>query len=180
MSLVNLDDESVAVGHCWAEAVGVAVNASIGEKTFVMQKNSRFLLYSYPSILITPSPTTAVQKLHDAEATVAAAKREVEDEEASDSNKKKSQNQSSGLSIKFQLRKGAQIGEAVTSCKTSHESLSYLTSWFKRVGGEAGVGLGGGEIKERRGAENRYNEATKRGVERGIDTPTSHFAQNKA
>ncbi|GMH75493.1 hypothetical protein TL16_g06779 [Triparma laevis f. inornata] len=113
-SLVNLDDESVAVGHCWAEAVGVAVNASI-----------------------------AVQKLHDAEATVAAAKREVEDEEASDSNKKKSQNQSSGLSIKFQLRKGAQIGEAVTSCKTSHESLSYLTSWFKRVGGEAGVGLGG-------------------------------------
>ena len=31
----------------------------------------------------------------------------------------------------------------MTSCKTCHESLAYLTSWFKRVGGEAGVGLGG-------------------------------------
>jgi hypothetical protein len=75
-SLINLDDESVACGHQWAATVGVAVNASI-----------------------------AVQKLHDAEATVKAAKREVEDEEASEGNKKKkSETTGGGLSIKFQLR----------------------------------------------------------------------------
>ena len=51
-ALTNLDDESAAVGNAWASAIGVCANACI-----------------------------AVQKLHDAEATVVAAKREVEDEE---------------------------------------------------------------------------------------------------
>ena len=46
-------------------------------------------------------------------------------------------------SFKFGLKKGPAAGEAVTACKTTHGSLSYLMTWFKRCGGDAGAGLGG-------------------------------------
>ena len=29
------------------------------------------------------------------------------------------------------------------ACKTTHDSLAYLMSWFKRLGGEGSAGLGG-------------------------------------
>ena len=117
VSLVNLDDESVAVGQAWAQAIGKAVNSSI-----------------------------VVQNVKAKEAGVNAAKREVEDEEADNDKtkvkKRTTSETSSGISLKFQLRKGAQAGEIVEACRSTHAAINFLTAWFCKVGGDNSVGLG--------------------------------------
>jgi hypothetical protein len=108
-SLSNLDDEHIAVGRTWAETIGKCCNAAV-----------------------------VVNRFQEQEAGVTAAKREVEDEEADSSTKSKKKSitgDGPGLSIKFQLRKSAQSGDAVSSCTSTHASINFLAGWFKKVGG---------------------------------------------